>query len=319
MFDTPILLIVFNRLSTTQQVFERIKATKPKNLFIVADGPRKDKPDEAEKCKEVRRYLLKAIDWDVELKTLFREENLGCGKGPALAISWFFEHVESGIILEDDCLPADSFFPFCESMLAKYADNPKIHSIAGTNLLPQYSHKEYSYFFSYQAGIWGWATWRRSWKLYDYSVKQWGEEGFKEKIKNFFTNEREMEVYVNGLDKAFIETNVSWWDYQFIFSRIINECYGIIPQKNLICNIGFGECATHTFDENSEIGFLSVEELVFPLIHPTETVIYKSYDELYREHFFKPVLSMSNQGSHYRGVKKYFNLSKKVIKSVFKK
>lgn len=294
MFDTPILLIVFNRLSTTKQVFDRIKAVKPKYLFIAADGPRKDKPGEAENCEAVRNWLLEAIDWNVELKTLFRDENLGCGKGPASAISWFFDQVESGIILEDDCLPADSFFPFCETLLAKYADNPKIHSIAGTNLLPQHSDKEHSYFFSYQSGIWGWATWRRSWKLYDYNVQQWGQADVQKKIKAFFTNEKERQVYVNGLDKAFNEKNVSWWDYQFIFSRIMNGCYGIIPQKNLISNIGFGKFATHTFDENSNLAFMPIEELNFPLVVPKDIIIYKEYDSMYSSTFYKPILLEGN-------------------------
>ena len=108
MFETPILYIIFNRIDTVQQTFPVIKKQKPKHLYVAADGPRIEKSGEAEKCNQVRNWVLSQIDWDCEVKTLFREDNLGCGKGPASAISWFFENVEQGIILEDDCLPTDS-------------------------------------------------------------------------------------------------------------------------------------------------------------------------------------------------------------------
>ncbi|MFC4261264.1 hypothetical protein ACFOWM_00110 [Ferruginibacter yonginensis] len=319
MFNTPILFIVFNRLHTTQQVFERIRAVRPKYLYIAADGPRPTHAEDAAKCTEVREWLLAAIDWEVELHTLFRTENVGCGKGPAGAISWFFEQVEQGIILEDDCLPSASFFPFCETLLERYATNSTIHSIAGTNLLPQFSATDADYFFSYQSGIWGWATWRRSWLLYDYYATAWGDVTVQEKFNNFFTHDRERQVYVNGVSKAYHERNVSWWDYQFIFSRIINGSYGIIPQKNLISNIGFGEEASHTFDTNSVLGFLPIDTISFPMVHPKSIEVYQPYDNLYRDQFFAALPDLQSPQMSSSLITKLVQQIKNKIKRLIKK
>jgi hypothetical protein len=115
MFNTPILFIIFNRLDTTKQVFSAIRQIKPSRLFIAADGPRQTVAGETEKCQIVRGYVLDNIDWGCDIKTLFRSQNMGCGKAPAEAITWFFEQVEQGIILEDDCVPSMSFFRFAKS------------------------------------------------------------------------------------------------------------------------------------------------------------------------------------------------------------
>ena len=124
-FETPVLFLIFNRPDLSQQVFERIREIKPKQLFVAADGPRATHPDDAQKCADARRVTLNIIDWECEVKTLFRDENLGCGLAVSQAITWFFEQVEMGIILEDDCYPDLSFFRFCEKLLDYY----KRHSI----------------------------------------------------------------------------------------------------------------------------------------------------------------------------------------------
>ena len=160
MFNTPILFIIFNRPDTAKKVFKKIQKIEPKQLFIAADGPRKNKPEDVELCKQTRE-ILNGINWDCELITLLREENVGCKKGPADAISWFFEHVEEGIILEDDCLPSDSFFPFCEELLEKYRYDTRIMHIGGSIQLPDYENPD-SYYFSRLSHVWGWATWKRA-------------------------------------------------------------------------------------------------------------------------------------------------------------
>ena len=141
MFNTPILFLIFNRPQTTLLVFEQIKKVQPKWLFIAADGPHIEKPGEEELCNETREIVLKGIDWDCEVKTLFRSENVGCMKGPSEAINWFFGNVEQGIILEDDCLPDSSFFTYCEQLLEEYKYNEKIITIGGTNLNTTHSTK----------------------------------------------------------------------------------------------------------------------------------------------------------------------------------
>jgi len=163
-FNTPILFLVFNRFDLTKKVFKEIKKARPKSLFISSDGARTKK--EEKKVEEIRQYLLNNIDWNCNLKTLFRNKNLGCQKAVSSAISWFFNNVEQGVILEDDCLPNQDFFKFSEEMLKKYKNNDKIMHISGTNVEKKSNLNE-DYFFSKTFNMWGWATWRRSWKYFD--------------------------------------------------------------------------------------------------------------------------------------------------------
>ena len=166
LFETPVLFLIFNREDTTQKVFNVLRRQKPKYLYVAADGPRKNKEGEAEKCRRTRD-IINQVDWDCELKTLFREENRGCKMAVSSAISWFFEQVEQGIILEDDCLPHPSFFPFCEELLIRYKDDDRIGHIGGNCFLPGLIEDGLSYDFCSISHIWGWASWRRVWKNYD--------------------------------------------------------------------------------------------------------------------------------------------------------
>jgi hypothetical protein len=276
MLNTPVLFIVFNRPETTVQVFEAIRKAKPKQLFVAADGPRLDKEGEKERCEEARR-IATDVDWDCEVKTLFREENIGCGRGPAEAITWFFKYVEQGIILEDDCLPTQSFFKFCEELLIRYKEDENIFIISGTNQLGIYQ-SHYSYFFSNIAGIWGWATWKRAWDVYDYSMKSWADEKNKESVTNFFRYPWQREYYIKRFEETY-RNDVSWWDYQWYYTRIINKSLGIIPAKNLISNIGFNENATHTFNKDAREANALSYDLDWPLIHPHSIDSTVKFDE----------------------------------------
>jgi hypothetical protein len=282
------------------QVFEAIRQAKPKQLFVAADGPRAGKEGEKERCEEARK-IATAVDWDCEVKTLFREENIGCGRGPAEAITWFFEHVEQGIILEDDCLPAQSFFRFCEELLDRHSYEDKIQAISGTNLLTKWNRNNESYFYSINAGFWGWATWRRAWKKFDVAVPEWNDKTTRALFESFFTNLAHRDIYIKSLNEAFEkEGNVSWWDYQFIFSRIITSSFGIIPNINLVANLGFGNNATHTFDSNSELAKLPINEIEFPLNPPKALIIDWGYDSIYSSRFY-PESSASSLQSKIKG------------------
>jgi hypothetical protein len=171
--NVPVLLIIFNRLDTTRKVLNSLKEVKPKFLFIAADGPRLNIIGESERCEKVRNWVLENVDWDCEVKTLFRKHNLGCGYGPANAISWFFDNVKEGIILEDDCVPDTTFFEYCSILLEKYRDDNRISIISGTNIDKQkyFSPKSESYFFSVFPLTWGWATWKRNWDNFDFQIK----------------------------------------------------------------------------------------------------------------------------------------------------
>jgi len=165
MLKTPILFIIFNRIDTTKQVFAKIKEAQPQQLFIAADGPRKNRLGEEKKCKAVREWVLSQVDWDCKVYTLFRDENLGCGRGPAQAITWFFDNVEQGIILEDDCVPDISFFNYCETLLEYYKNDERIMHITGYNPeeISHFKHNT-SYCFVPIEICWGWASWRHFYK-----------------------------------------------------------------------------------------------------------------------------------------------------------
>ncbi|MBX9782842.1 MAG: hypothetical protein K2X48_06025 [Chitinophagaceae bacterium] len=264
-FETPVLFLVFNRPDTTAQVFAQIRAIQPKYLYIAADGPRSVKEGEEELCAETRR-IATAIDWDCELKTLFREQNLGCGKAVSEAITWFFEQVEEGVILEDDCLPDMSFFTFAEELLIKYKYDREVMSISGTNLLGSWKLPKQSYFFGH-GGIWGWATWRRAWQLYDKNMDKWELPSTQEVIKKGLVTNEWYDFYKPMMESAFNDS-IDTWDAQWVYSILFNRGKSINPCVNLVKNIGFDYRATHTITPNDIVESLPLLQVTFPLMHP---------------------------------------------------
>jgi len=276
-FNTPILFLIFNREDTSQRVFDAIRQRKPKYLFIAADGARKHKRGEAEKCQRVRD-IIKQVDWDCELKTLFREENLGCKLAVSSAITWFFENVEQGIILEDDCLPDPSFFPYCEELLDKYRDDTRIGHISGNNFLPGIIEEGLSYDFCSCPHIWGWATWRRVWKNFDLNLSFWEEQ--KDRQSFLFNNSREKIYFSSFIPDALAnKKNFSVWDTQYWFSLRLQNQLSIYPAVNLVTNIGLGDPnASHTTKKN-EKHLIPVSGIHFPLKHPQYVLRNKKIDD----------------------------------------
>jgi hypothetical protein len=266
-FNTPILFLIFNRPVVTRRVFQAIREVKPTKLYIAADGPRPGVPGDAQNCESARQAAT-AIDWDCEVKTLFREQNLGCGRGVSGAITWFFENEPEGIILEDDCLPSTDFFPFCAELLARYRYDKRIMAIGGSNLVPEHLRTtEYSYSFSNHNNIWGWASWRRAWELYEYdmaSYKKIKEGGY---LKNNFSSQYEYDYFQWVFERTYLFPSITW-DYQWEFVRRINSGLTIQPKNNLISNLGFGHDATHTKNPADKSSQLKLETLDFPLKHP---------------------------------------------------
>ncbi len=221
----PILFLIFSRPSTTEIVFEEIRKAKPRKLFVAADGPRKDRPDEKERCEAARKIISK-VDWDCEVKTLFRDENLGCGRAISEGITWFFEHVDEGIILEDDTKPAPEFF----RVLRRDARAlPRRRSGDGNKLerpcqidLQRVPRIPISFLIGIH--IWGWATWKRAWKHYDYSMKRYPEIAEKGLLPSNYTSIYEQYYMEHLLDRAYYENDrVTWWGVQWGFARKINS------------------------------------------------------------------------------------------------
>lgn len=240
---TPLLFLVFNRPGETAQVFESIRAQQPEHLFIAADGPRPEREGEAALVEQTRA-IVSRVDWPCSVKTLFRQENLGCGKAVSGAISWFFSQVEEGIILEDDCLPHPDFFPYCETLLARHRHEPRIATIAGTHFLPTALPFEKSHYASKYFQMWGWASWRRAWQHYELEP-----QGSEEEWLNVFRKVHPIDIEVGywreilrGLRSGVVDT----WDFQVFFMSWKLGANHLMPGHNLVSNIGYGPSATHT-------------------------------------------------------------------------
>lgn len=276
-FDVPVLFIIFNRIDTTAKVFNKIREIKPKELFISADGPRINKFDDNKKCKETRDYVLQNIDWDCNLHTLFNDNNLGCKYAIINAINWFFENVEEGIILEDDCLPNSTFFDFCKEMLSVYRYDSRIMRISGTNLLGEWKSNIQDYHFSYYGGNWGWASWKRAWKYFDPTMKLWEDEEVRKRIKDIVCNDNQYRMIEKNFNTAY-DGKIDAWDYQWLFNCMSQSGISIVPSINLISNIGFGENATHTFEVNSNASSVKTGVINYPYRINKFVIVDKEFD-----------------------------------------
>lgn len=272
--QTAVLFLVFNRPDTTAQVFDAIRQAKPPRLYVAADGPRGGREGEAEQVAKVRE-ISTAIDWPCELKTLFRQENLGCKSAVSNAINWFFEQEEQGIILEDDCLPSQSFFWFCEGLLVFYKEDSRIMKIAGYNILSNIYDYDYDYIITHFSFAWGWASWRRAWKKFDVEMSDWpsARESFISKTHPFIM--RSVDIF----EKTY-NGEIDTWDYQWEYAIAKNYAFSLVPKRSLISNIGFGEDATHTFGDGGERAKVKASEIRFPLKHPEFIFRNSEYEHL---------------------------------------
>lgn len=280
-----VLFIIFNKPETTQRVFEAIRLAKPNRLYVAADGARENKVGEKELCEQTRK-IVQTIDWQCEVKTLFHEKNLGCGVGVATAISWFFENEEMGIILEDDCLPHPSFFNFCGELLEHYKNDIRIQNISGDNFQDNKKRGNASYYFSYMTSIWGWATWRRVWKDFKLKLNELDENHILSEIKKLFPERKFNDFWIKIYERM-KKMEIDTWDYQFLFSQWANNRLTIIPNTNLVSNIGFGEFAYHTKDISNPMGNRKIFEIDFPLKHPERIVVDNKADRYFMNKYMK--------------------------------
>lgn len=281
----PIALFVFRRPKTTARVFEAIRQARPQHLLIVADGPRPQVKGESERCTAVRA-IVENVDWPCHIQHDFSSSNLGVRKRITSGLTWVFEQVEEAIVLEDDCLPHPTFFPFCQELLARYRNEPRVAMISGNNFQEGQPRGPASYYFSVFTHIWGWATWRRAWKWFDPHLSQWPylrSSHFLEKwldepssvlywSKAFEFIRRRGELFDN-------------WDYLWIYSCWANRGLSVLPNINLVTNIGFGEYATSGMLE-SPFGNLSVTDMPFPLVHPTTIQVDREADRFSQSKLF---------------------------------
>lgn len=267
--QNAVLMLVFNRPDVTEKVFQAVRAARPPRLYIAADGPRLNRPDDEVKTAEVRNIFAQ-IDWPCDVKTRYLAENLGCRLAVSSAIDWFFGLEEQGIVLEDDVLPTPGFFSYCDLMLERYKSDERVYSIVGNNLVEPWFKSEDSYFFSKVFFVWGWASWRRAWTHYDVNMASW--PAIKEGTLSlpFMPSNSLHRAYWRLVFDLAYKNQISTWDHQWTYAHWKNEALSVTPSGNLVRNIGFGADATHTSGSDPEyIRRLRLIEEFNPLQEPS--------------------------------------------------
>ncbi|MDZ8069196.1 MAG: glycosyltransferase family 2 protein [Nostoc sp. DedQUE08] len=266
--QTPVTFIIFKRPQITEKVFEAIRQVKPTKLFVIADGPRTDREGEAEKC-EATRAIIERVDWDCEVIKNYSDINLGCAKRVSSGLDWVFNNVEETIILEDDCIPHPTFFRFSEELLEKYRNDTRIATISAQNLQLGQKRTNYSYYFSRYNHCWGWASWRRAWQHYDLTIKLWKEVQAENLLHDILIDQKAVNSWQRIFQSVYDNPTGITWDYQWTFACWMQGSLSIIPNVNLISNVGVGADATH-FNSNQEFSFINMpmQAMEFALKHP---------------------------------------------------
>ena len=262
---SPVLFLVFNRPEPTRKVMEAIRDAKPPRLYVACDGPRTDRPGEAERVSELRDGILRAVDWPCEVHTLFREENLGCKVAVAGAIDWFFRQESEGIILEDDCLPSRSFFGYCDELLETYREDPTIMAVTGNRFFGGGWKGQGSYTIGRHPFIWGWASWARAWQGYDRDLALSDAE-LEAVARQTSASPLTRKFWLDSFRKV-RAGSFNTWDVSWFFHVTRQGGKSVYPRRNLVTNIGFGDAATHATGKFSILADLPLEELPLPLDH----------------------------------------------------
>jgi hypothetical protein len=307
--NTAVLFLVFNRPDTTKKVFSVICEVKPPRLYIAADGPRASKVGEEALCNEVRD-IIHQIDWPCKVKTLFRKENLGCKVAISQGIDWFFEQETEGIIIEDDCLPDKSFFPYCEELLERYREDTRISIIGGNCFDYNRRALNESYYFTRHVEIWGWATWKRTWNAYDVEMKDWPKVRKTNFLLEIGSGSPHFQMRWRSNFQSCYNGEIDTWDFQLVYSIFKANGLSVLPKVNLVSNIGYSKDATRTKESNPLLDKIPLQALQFPLVHPDIISRDPIYDlELDRE--------LYNIGVEPKGFLKFKILVKSLLERIF--
>lgn len=283
---TPLAFLIFNRPEVTRRVFDRIREARPEKLLVAADGPRSGRAGEAVLCEEARA-ITEAVDWDCEVLRNYADVNLGCRERVSSGLTWVFEQVEEAIIIEDDCLPEMSFFPFCEELLARYRDDPSIMAINGSRFQRGTDHR-FSYHFSRFTNFWGWATWRRAWERYAGAQDCWPAAKGEQLLAAVADHERAAAKLTKELDRVF-SGELSSWGYQWLLACLIHGGLIVRPSVHLVRYLGATPDATHTRKGKGKGGITGLESgnLSFPLQHPSFVVADVRSDKDYLDAMYR--------------------------------
>ena len=262
----PVILFIFNRAAATARVFEAIRRARPRHLYVCADGPRRDVPDDKARCEEARR-ATEGVDWPCEITRIYSAANLGCTASIERGLRSIFVRFDRAIVLEDDCVPDASFFTYCSELLERFAHEPKVFSV-GASRPPGAAQLEESYAFSRYPLIWGWATWRRAWQHYDGTMAAWPEVRARDDLRRILNDRRAEEYWSFIFERHWQQPAVRSWDYCWMLSSWLADGLSIVPDRNLVSNIGFGVDAVNCSDPAIAGANLPVSPMPFPLRHP---------------------------------------------------
>ncbi len=308
-YSVPILIIAWRRPKMVSRLIDSLRKVKPINLYIACDGARYGNKDEAKKVKLTRETLEREIDWPCTKTLLYKDFNQGCKVGVSSAISWFFQHVEEGIILEDDCIPHQDFYFYCSELLDKYRDDERVWCISGDNCQNGIARGDDSYFFGLIPLIWGWATWRRCWNKYDVEISKWPLLCDSNLLPGHFTNKFEYLYWKQIWDELYYRKLPCTWDYQWCFTCISNNGLTAFPNTNLISNIGFGVDATHTTWEQEPN---KIEKGLGEIVHPDFVLRNYQADNYTFNKRFGGMQFSRNYQPHYRISRKLKNFIKRL-------
>jgi hypothetical protein len=274
---TPVALFIFNRPALTAEVMSAIRQVRPERLLVVADGPRSDRTADGDLCRQARQ-AAEQVDWPCNVQMQYSAGNLGCKVRLASGLDWVFGQAESAIVLEDDCVPEPSFFAFCEQLLARYRDEPRVHMISGTNLLGGKCFSPDSYYFSRFYHVWGWATWARAWRHYDVDMRRWGQLRDTDWVDRYLPTPEMARQARFFFDETFFHDRFTTWDYQWVLAGWLQGAHAIVPSVNLVRNTGFGATGAHLRNADSPLAALPTQPMGFPLRHPAEVAVLEAAD-----------------------------------------
>jgi len=282
---TPVAIILYRRPRLVGELLNILQAHQPERVWLIADGPKQENREEAGLCLEARREAERGITWDCRVRKIYAEKNLGLRRNVEQGLDALFTEESEAIILEEDCHPTPDFFPFCEAMLERYRNEPKVAGVSGNCFLPKTVTPSADYFFSRYLHIWGWATWARSWNAYDREKWSWPAREYRE----FFPHaNRTEENYWNRIFAGVSSGEINTWDYPWVSYFWKMGWVSITPAQNLVNNRGFGAEATHTKDRSVDVGIDREGPLPAPYRSPKHLGIDPDLDQqVFTRHYLK--------------------------------
>ncbi len=307
---TPVLLITFNRPEMTQRVLEALRAYQPDRLYVFQDGARAGNATDQERCATVRRVVEEMVDWECDVQKSFSEVNLGCGPGPATALTWFFGEVDEGIVLEDDAVPHPHFFQYCSELLERYRDDASVMAIGSMNVDTRRWGDGSYYFSMMNRNLCAWATWRRAWERFDLHHRGVTRRKLSRALHHYGCGVLEREYWCDRLDEVHHDgVGGTSWDMQFLISIWLHHSKGIVPNTNLSSNIGTVVDATHGMTRGNIIDNRPSFPIL-PLVHPTDVKIQREADREFHFRYFETAKT------HWGGVHIAYHLLNKRLKKI---